>query len=377
MHKILTLALTITLAVISVTTRAASNENWSGIWSGTIGRAPVTVCRDGDFMLYYYNRYLRPITLNKTSDALHWDELVNEEITGRWAVLRVDKNKLTARWSKPDGSGELPIQLVRQNAASDTEHPCGDSVFYAPLQTKVQSETETLTFNGKRYLVKKISIPGELEFQANLFAPIDSAAHFAEARLQLEQQLNLSEPALRKMMHECRQGAWHSTYRGSYHFYLKPIFWSSRWLALESDFNQECAFSTEAAAVEAIDPGPRVYIIDMANGKLVDQKNWIQYEDDLLMMGRDPSPAVFQLLKSLAPGAQAGQACQKVYAGTRPIYYFYPTDKGMLFRAHFFTYNGETPDISCDEKFVVPFNSLLPVATIEGKEALRSLQRGD
>lgn len=372
MRSTLGFAIALFAALISSFSLAATQENWSGAWNGTIGRTPITVCRNGDFMVYFYNRYLRAIYLNKTSDNFHWDEVVNDEITGRWAVVKVENDKISGRWSKPDGTGSLPIQLERRVDVIDSEHPCGDERLYAPLKTvKPRIETQVKTFNNKRYSVVKVSIPGEPDYQANLFSPIDGAAHFSEALPALEQQFYFSEQRQYGLMHECRLSSWQADRQGRYSYTFNPIFWSSRWLILNIEWQQICGNVPAAVMYH-----PQ-FVVDMANGKLVDKQNWFPYEDDALMITKHLAPNIAKFLKTLAPGAQPGQYCQKFYENAYVDYDFLPVNEGMQIWSIFSDYRGETPDKDCGESFIVPYNSLIPYATTEGKEVFRSLQHGD
>lgn len=120
--------------------QAAEDAAWAGVYEGTIGRYPVTVCLqswgDGSALgAYYYHSQLKPIRLDGTGDPARWIEVAEgdnpEARTGpRWSLQGLGGDTVTGTWR--DGRRAFPITLkgVLDDSAAEGS-PCGSSAFVA------------------------------------------------------------------------------------------------------------------------------------------------------------------------------------------------------------------------------------------------------
>ena len=130
---------TILLAVGLVASAAPAADppspTWQGVWSGTVGSAPVRLCLDGNpywsHGSYYYLSRLTPIPLNRDKDrwleghnngkaraSLQFDKIAPLRIEGRWV----------------GGAKSLPVTLDRVaiRAGEEDMGPCGSTEYIQP-----------------------------------------------------------------------------------------------------------------------------------------------------------------------------------------------------------------------------------------------------
>lgn len=120
--------------------QAAEDAAWAGVYEGTIGRYPVTVCLqswgDGSAIgAYYYHSQLEPIRLNGSGDSARWIEAREGESWDaqsgpRWTLQGLGSDEVTGTWR--DGRRRLRIALkgVPDDGAVD-DLPCSSAAFMA------------------------------------------------------------------------------------------------------------------------------------------------------------------------------------------------------------------------------------------------------
>lgn len=121
-------------------TQSAAQEapvpEWEGVWRGTIGTLPVSVClgRPNGYntnAAYYYHSTMRTIRLEPKSDG-GWIEHGEggTAVTGMWQIVGGNADRIQGEW---EGSGrKLPIALERVPVEADEEvWLCGSREFLA------------------------------------------------------------------------------------------------------------------------------------------------------------------------------------------------------------------------------------------------------
>lgn len=107
-----------------------------GVWTGTIGTLPVSVCigpqrKFGPVAGYYYHKTMRSIPLDLQDDGSwveHGEGGTKE--TGKWQLAPSGAGRLGGTWS--NGTRELPIVLSKATASPDDEFgPCGSTAYLA------------------------------------------------------------------------------------------------------------------------------------------------------------------------------------------------------------------------------------------------------
>ncbi|MFN4113870.1 MAG: hypothetical protein ACK4GD_08015 [Sphingomonadaceae bacterium] len=130
------------MAALLVPTAAQATEDaaWAGVYEGTIGRYPVTVCLqswgDGSAIgAYYYHSQLKPIRLSGSGDSSRWIEAREGESWGaqsgpRWTLQGLGSDEVTGTWR--DGRRRLPISLKGVlDGGADHDLPCSSAAFMA------------------------------------------------------------------------------------------------------------------------------------------------------------------------------------------------------------------------------------------------------
>lgn len=146
----------------------------AGVWHGTIGQYPITVCfnppRDTGMQCgnYYYHRYLSTIPLTIYGPNPECHEPYQE---GKWFFDSVTTDKAYGRWSNSKSKRPLPIYLtkVKSDSKGDTL-PCGCDSFHAEIEIHPLVNKTRKIFSGKYYNqlflkcdymeVKTLQIPG-------------------------------------------------------------------------------------------------------------------------------------------------------------------------------------------------------------------------
>jgi hypothetical protein len=130
----------LTLVALLLGSAAQAGEvpaGWAGVWRGTIGDLPVSLCigEDGVGRLraaYYYHSQMTTIRLDKADDgSLIEHGAGGEAVTGTWRLDPGGAKRLTGTWSQ--GASSLPIRLaqIAVEAGEDVQ-PCGSRAFIAP-----------------------------------------------------------------------------------------------------------------------------------------------------------------------------------------------------------------------------------------------------
>ena len=101
---------------------------------------------------------MQPIRLVQSDDESFW----NEE-HGRWTLSPPDGEQLPGLWSRPDGTGSLPIALARvpkRTTTGDSQaNDCGGGAYNRAIESPPKVEADPEQRSGDiRYRVLRISV---------------------------------------------------------------------------------------------------------------------------------------------------------------------------------------------------------------------------
>jgi hypothetical protein len=152
----------------------AAEPAWAGVWSGTIGNAPIMLCLSHsdyrDQGAYYYRKHLKIITLrdlkpaNGVPSGLHWMEGFDEAKAAespQWQLTQADGSNLTGTWTPGPSrtSKPLPIKLVLiAKQPEDDSSYCGGEEFNGPRAVPVKLARSPAKQDGFAYTKIKADV---------------------------------------------------------------------------------------------------------------------------------------------------------------------------------------------------------------------------
>ncbi len=207
----------LTLACASGYANAGPAE-LAGVWTGTLGKTPITACFNADpdsNGSYYYQRYLTPIQLIEPEADAPWMEA---DKTGFWQLDTPQGEALSGIWSKTVGGTPLPLTLTRISSEG-----CGSDAYNAPLEAKLPVKTEKLTFGEHTYQVKTQGAQVTLELQGDGLA-------IQKVNQQLAQ---LAASPKSEFFDERRERLGSFGSNETSEISVEPVYWSSQWITVK------------------------------------------------------------------------------------------------------------------------------------------------
>jgi hypothetical protein len=349
---------------------------YAGTWKGTVGAAAVMVClsRFGE-ATYYDTTQRQGIPLRAPRGAggaedhavaamrsghLEFDERVHEpghdrRVSGRWSLRPAADGSLVGEWRDPGAARSAEIRLVRvpephvpARLAPGSDCP---ATFYAPLLSALRPTRSESAFQGRAH--GHLATP-----DAEAFAPPASMPH--AARLERLARRWLEEQAV--FAFDCAMGSGVSRPLGRS---LLPVEWNARFLVLQDSLpDTYCGGAHGSFATSYI-----TWSIEA--GRTVDTWRWLAGGRAALeSRGRGaevaPPSALDALLAKLHPGNLKDDPCSEVVQhmslgtprGSAGGLVF-PTDFAHALRA-------------CGEDIVVPWATVAPFLSAEGRAAARA-----
>ncbi|NNC51492.1 MAG: hypothetical protein HKO08_00450 [Erythrobacter sp.] len=124
---------------------------FDGLWTGTVGKMPVTVCFTRGQGSYYYDKYLIPISL-RDGDAIGiWTEGFGDEAPD-WSLTLSGSDRASGNWAQ--GRRVLPLELQRQEWTAREYGwggACGSVEFLEPRTFEPEFSFEQRDLGGWRY----------------------------------------------------------------------------------------------------------------------------------------------------------------------------------------------------------------------------------
>ena len=123
----------------------AADPAWQGVWSGTIGKANVSVClSENGPSEYRYQRYQKDIPLTRKDNQ--WQEAADGTITGIWTLDNPQGDTLEGTWQSPKTRRSLPIHLGR--VADVGNEPACESQAHPQRGETAVTQTEFVSNSG-------------------------------------------------------------------------------------------------------------------------------------------------------------------------------------------------------------------------------------
>lgn len=225
-----------------------------GVWRGTIGKAQVVACWDGNGGNYY--RLHKPLRISlsvpEEENGL-WIENMGIETTSAWQLEKPLGNQLKGAWRKSDVGPKLPIRLSRVMRPAKNRQDRQDCLFNSPLYE---------AFNAPRVATQEIHAGEPVEFMGRVYRVIQAlGGEVASVELLGEEEsISRANRLLRKSLiddigshlgcdlHEPPLQGWFETK-------IKLRFWNDDWLSWSRHVGYECggahpSFGTDTTTLD-------------------------------------------------------------------------------------------------------------------------------
>lgn len=345
-----------------------------GIWRGTLGGSQVMVCleRPDTFedSIYYYLRHRFSIALDPDDDSgVTWNEASPNERVPDWSkpaavwTLQMPVGKhMDGTWVTTDGSHTAPIQLTRvAEAGKSPGTGCDERAFNAPRVASQKLEVKQA--GGFRYVS---ALDGHVSM-VELPASMPHAARFnAAMRAWLADQI--------AGYYECAFTSFNGVpdYNEKYAIDLL----APPWLVAQESYSVFCGGAHPSSDVSYV-------VWNLATGKAVDpwdfikDSHWdyikeIQHCDNPDDCQRRPPARLDAILRARFERDSAGDSDCEGALDAWPGYILHPEKDGLVFSTDF-----AFVEQACDEDIKLPWKTLAPFLTQQGKAAMRSLSGSD
>lgn len=148
MRLLILLVFAITLSGLASARQLSQNTDmYSGVWHGTLGQEPITVCFDRDSWGNYYHNQQPELVLIRREDygpipesatELRWTEISANNPAPIWVLARISEDNTVSGYRlDPVTHERTPLHLqqrIYQNTAPLASH-CDTDLYIAPLET--------------------------------------------------------------------------------------------------------------------------------------------------------------------------------------------------------------------------------------------------
>jgi hypothetical protein len=399
---------------------AAAGLGWEGVWQGTVGQAEVRLCvQRGDSELhgvYYYKRYLSPISLNapRAPQASSQALVLEEQMAVRQPVAKgrastpaslqaaTQTNGLprieTVTWRleppEPGAAGQaptltgswrssskaLPVRLTRvpeaartdPNAANDYEGPCEGDAFNAPRELPPRllvSEARlavlgqaTSTASGTAYRLLTLDFAQRFSAEIRSFELLRDDAGARRFNQAQRKQLDADQ---HEVFGCTRAVIGHYFQQGDYNTAAEPVSIGQRWLVLRRNASNYCGGAHPNAYSSY-----ETWRLD--DGREVNPWTWFgpkgavvrtEGEGESRYTTTEIKPAMLAMLAKAWPRDDEG--CNDVVTGAfSSSWSIYPSQQGMVFMP-------QLPHViyACTEEITLPWAKVLPLLSAAGRKA--------
>ena len=388
-HKFAAVLVALSAALLAVQAQAESSPAWAGIWRGTLGRYPITVClqqggADDYFGAYYYEKRLRIITLHNEQEErdpsrLHFvesDAMPKKADKNAKAASATSKAKDTyAKWELQMPSGDnlqgrfsatsdptLPIVLHRVSDAAST---CGSPAFTGPLHQEYRIDAGKPK-GAEPYFGAALDFGKESTYQVSGFQL--NASDAASVKINLGLMKALRQEGDNAM--ECRNNMLDSNgYLGDYSSTTEPALLTPHWLVARTTESDDCGGAHPNASLHFV-------TWDRTPGWQVDPWTWLtpsavkrtrkDVGSGTTYTENEVLPALQKLLARHWPRDDAD--CNDTITSASD-WQVHPGLHGLIF----------TPDLphvifACTEDDEIPYAEIAPLLNATGREAVKAIQ---
>lgn len=363
------------LGLLLVSPLARANEGAKeliGVWRGTIGKAQVVACWDGNGGNYY--RLHKPLRISLSAPEQEnglWIENMGTETTSAWNLEKPLGNELKGAWRKSDASPKLPIRLNRVMLPAKNEQDGRDCLSTGPLFD---------AFNAPRVAAQEIHVGEPIEFMGRSYRVIQAmGGHVASVQLLGEEEsISRANRLLRKSLTDdignylsCE--VFDPPEQGSFETKVKLRFWNKDWLSWSSHVKGYCGgahpfFGTDEKT------------LDLRTGKEVNLWRWFK-----LAKKQPDNQQVCEFLKDRCLPTTLAKRIRRTQPGVddpdcKRFHFFDVVDGGYSLGLNskglaFIPSLAEPARImrTCYANYTIPFADLLPYLNQTGQEAVNRI----
>lgn len=331
----------------------AANPAWVGVWHGTIGKLPVTLCfyEDGDGS-YYYGTHSSDLLLQPKANGLWIERPPRDDKPSGYLRMQLLNDQWQGSWSNPAGSKSLPLHLTRAVDSMDKKSGCESRLYQ---QTRLDHQkivtSKPKFFAKKPYRTLVADGVGGLE----LLAPLSSGTTKVNELLRNGFELDRLE------YFNCTAQS-RTPEDNQYDITMDISMWTTSWLVVmfssESYCNSPHPNSSSFGLIYNIETGQKTRAEEWFKPTV-----WKSNSHEIA-----PTSQLGQLLlNNLAPDEEA-ECTESVLENSE--YAIWPTNKGMLFEPLLpYVQKG------CGTQFVIPYPKLKPYLNTAGLKAVNELMQ--
>jgi hypothetical protein len=319
-----------------------------GTWTGTIGKAKINACFQGDDGSYYYLKYLLPIGL-KNANGNVW----KESDTYEWVIETVTDTSITGKWVDLKKNSSQPIKLSLLGSCSDdednSESACGCNLFNNPIEKLPPVKIDTAK-NSTQLPYRTFSLQS-----GNIDMVWFELMGGSSTIKKINQVICKGYPPNANEFFSCRRGtlAAFGSVDAEYGSTIKPYLITSRLLVVSKSENGFCGGAHPFSGVT-------YSTFDLVTGDEVSVSSWVQSIEDnekfrSLILSQNP-------IDTTDPD---NKECNDMLLENSSFSVRLDTE-GLVFYTEF----GHCCQ-ACDEEFLVSFQELAPFLTEEGKNAMK------
>lgn len=352
-----------------------------GVWRGSIGGSKVMVWlgrpADLEGSMYYYLRHRFSIELHASDNAgATWGEAPPGTRTpdwskpaAVWALQPPVGDRMEGTWSAADGSRTAPISLTRVTAAS-ARHGVSDNA--------ERDNKAGLAFNAPRVASQKLSTSqaadgtrttSALNGQVSMTEIPDALPHAA--------QINASTRAWFAAQiagyYDCAFSNFDRKPDTSYSETSEIDLLAPPWLVTRESYSAFCGGAHPASGtsytVWSLDTGKTVEPWDFIKNSHWDFINKVYHCSNASECQRMPPPDLKAILAERFKHDGAGDGDCDGALDAWPGYILHPEKDGLVFSTNF-----AFVSYACNDDIKLPWKTLAPFLTAQGKAAMRALQ---
>lgn len=337
------------LGLISASLSAlAADPALVGVWRGTIGKAPVSMCfnSDGGGSYYYFARDAQLSLAYK--DSGEWEETppFAEEPSGA-LVMHLHENVMRGYWRSPSNNKKIALKLQRVKFNLKDE-PCDSVAFH---QTRLNHQK--ISFNAP----KKFAGKSFRNLSAGSVTGVEILAPLSANISKINALLRSNFDTTRFIVFQCIGNTQRSA-SGYYNSEQSIATWSSQWLVVKTLGDYECADVHPDLIYSA-------NIYDLNSGQEIDIKSWFK-------------PGIWEPeYQSLPPESELGILVHKTLSpedydsfNFMRLYSVWPSQKGMIFYP-LVAY----VEKNSAEEILIPYPKLKPYLNAAGLKAVNELMQ--
>lgn len=365
------LALTLAAATAGPAPAAAATPTAgvTGVWEGTVGKAPVVACfqereQFSGHGSYYYRKYLVPIGLWQSDNgSAIWEENAGDD-GAAWTIISQNGDTLTARWSR--GKDSVPIVLKRRQwteRGEDFSGPCASPEYLAPRAFTPVVTREGAEKSGFSYRVLTWQPPAHFADNEIVTFEFD-ATEPGDAVISRKMSDHVPDGSTGDGFMQCMAGnlSYFGSDGGTFETYA-PVFANRRFLSVDASGSSYCGGAHPAHWA-------MLQVFDRQTGEEIDPaQRWFaesgfaesEYGDIWLMQ-----PALRDIVMAHYSADQE-QECREA-VGEEEFWNVGMVEGGLGFVPS--VAHAMTP---CRETVVVGWDEVAPFLSAEGREARASV----